>query len=390
MALPDSTRWLVLLLACLLLFGNYYAYDLPAALNIPLQTHLNETDATYEYQINIFYSVYSIPNVILPFITGWLVDVFGTKKLMLALSACVCLGQCLFALGVTFRMVWVMYLGRAVFGIGGESLSVAQTTMTTKWFRGKELAFALGLNLSIARLGSVFNDFISPQLGTRVSVPFAMWFGLIICLLSFSTAVGLSFLDSKAPYLKSDNEFDGERPKKSSGEARERLRVDWNVISAFPAPFWQLMLVMVLMYATVVPFNTIHSAFLQLKWYPDEPITASQVMAIPDTISAVLVPFVGAFVDFYGHRVKVLTLCSVLMATVHLVFGLSSSATVPSPIPLLVVLGLAYAMLLTFWPCIPLVVGSDNLATAFGLMTSALNISLFIFPIIVATLTNAD
>jgi hypothetical protein len=51
---------------------NYYAYDLPASLNIPLKAYLNDTEASYQYHLNLFYSIYSFPNIFFPFISGTL------------------------------------------------------------------------------------------------------------------------------------------------------------------------------------------------------------------------------------------------------------------------------------------------------------------------------
>lgn len=68
-----------------------------------------------------------------------------------------------------------MVIGRILFGVGGESLFVSQTRTTTSWFRGKELAFALGVNLGIARLGSVLNDYLSPILCLQYSMAAAMY-----------------------------------------------------------------------------------------------------------------------------------------------------------------------------------------------------------------------
>lgn len=57
-----------------------------------------------------------------------------------------------------------MLVGRVVFGLGGESMSVAQSAIVSVWFKGKELAFALGINLSVSRLGSVLNSNTIPAL----------------------------------------------------------------------------------------------------------------------------------------------------------------------------------------------------------------------------------
>jgi len=140
----------------------------------------------------------------------------------------------------------------------------------------------------------------------------------------------------------------------------------------------------------MVPFNTIHAAFLQLKWYPNDPEKAAQIMGVPDTISAVLVPFVGTFCDRYGHRAHTILVTSSICAFVHFTFGTATSATLSSPVFLLVLLGLAYAFLLTFMPCVPLLIQEKWLGVAYGLTVSLSNLAWTIFPLIVAALINSD
>jgi nitrate/nitrite transporter NarK len=82
-----------------------------------------------------------------------MVDQFGTRKVMTCLSILVCVGQLCFSLGVSLKKYWIMHFGRVLFGIGGESLSVAQTRITSKWFKGKELAFALGMEMVFDHVG---------------------------------------------------------------------------------------------------------------------------------------------------------------------------------------------------------------------------------------------
>jgi MFS family permease len=125
---PSSLRWLILLLSCLLLFGNYYAYDAPAALNRPLQAFLGHDYDTWQYELNLLYAVYSFPNMFLPLLGGSLLDSADPATVLLGFSSIVCLGQALFALGVTLKSFSLMLLGRSLFGIGGESISVAQAT----------------------------------------------------------------------------------------------------------------------------------------------------------------------------------------------------------------------------------------------------------------------
>lgn len=142
----SNVRWIVLILSCLLLFGNYYAYDNPAALNKPLQLWLGHSYDNYQYELNLLYSVYSFPNMFLPLIGGQLLDRVDPKRILLLFSLFVCVGQSIFAYGVSIKHFPIMLFGRILFGIGGESISVIQASITTSWFKNKELAFALGLS----------------------------------------------------------------------------------------------------------------------------------------------------------------------------------------------------------------------------------------------------
>ncbi|KAF9429552.1 hypothetical protein BGZ94_010322 [Podila epigama] len=190
----DAHRWLILSLSCLLLFGNYFAYDNPAALNTQLQEYLGLPYNDYQYLLSTLYSVYSLPNTILPFLFGHLIDRFGPQRVLFGLSGCVCFGQAIFSFGVQERQIWMMLVGRAIFGVGGESCGVAQASMTTTHFRGHELAFALGLNLCIARFGSVVNTIVTPWAEQKWGVPTAVWIGTLSCFISFLSAVCLLIL----------------------------------------------------------------------------------------------------------------------------------------------------------------------------------------------------
>ena len=91
-----------------------------------------------------------------------------------------------------------MLVGRIIFGVGGESMNVAQSAIVTVWFKGKELAFALGINLSISRLGSVFNANITPTVCENYGLGTALFVGFAICVFSLFNAIGLVMIDAKA------------------------------------------------------------------------------------------------------------------------------------------------------------------------------------------------
>ena len=141
-----STRWAILILSGFVLFGNYFAFDLPASLNSPLKDYMEMDYASWQWTLNTMYSSYSFPNMFLPVIGGHFIDHYDQKKVLIFLSLIICIGQTLVALGITFKIPWLMISGRFLFGVGGECISVSESAIITSWFKGKELGFALGMS----------------------------------------------------------------------------------------------------------------------------------------------------------------------------------------------------------------------------------------------------
>ena len=106
--------------------------------------------------------MYSYPNTVLPIFGGIFLDMIGLRLGIMIFTTILTLGQGIFMIGGYKKSFGIMLAGRVVFGLGGESMSVAQSAIVSKWFKGKELAMALGLNISISRLGSVVNGIVIP------------------------------------------------------------------------------------------------------------------------------------------------------------------------------------------------------------------------------------
>lgn len=189
-------RWLVLFLLCIMMLGDYYCYDIPAALHTQLRDYMGKP-SNYETLYSLLYTLFSVPNIVLPFFGGYLVDRFGVKNCLLVFTTFVAAGQTILAFGISIRSWTVMFIGRALYGCGAGSLSVGNSALLSQWFLGKELAFAFGLNLSVSRIGSVLNNLISPQLVTAVDVPFAFYFGAILAALSLACVLASLQLNVK-------------------------------------------------------------------------------------------------------------------------------------------------------------------------------------------------
>ena len=144
---PTWFRWTVLVVISLAMFGNYYVYDAISPIADLLKSQLNFSDSN----IGWLNAIYSVPNVFMVFLGGIIIDRIGVKKGTMLFGVLCLLGA---AITAASGVLTTMAIGRLVFGLGAESLIVAVTCAIAKWFRGKELSFAFGVNLTLARLGS--------------------------------------------------------------------------------------------------------------------------------------------------------------------------------------------------------------------------------------------
>jgi len=136
-----------LLFISLSMFGNYYIYDSISPLADVLKAQLGFSDS----QIGLLNGIYSFPNIIMVLIGGIIIDRIGTRKSVFIFTVLIMLGA---LVTVLHGSIYTMAAGRLIFGLGAESMIVAITTIIARWFKGRQLSFAFGINLTLARLGS--------------------------------------------------------------------------------------------------------------------------------------------------------------------------------------------------------------------------------------------
>mmetsp|Transcript_21572 Transcript_21572/g.18607 ORF Transcript_21572/g.18607 Transcript_21572/m.18607 type:complete len:222 (+) Transcript_21572:84-749(+) len=191
-----KARWFALILACFLNFGSYYCFDNPQALQKQIKDNFDIDNTSF----GLLYSVYSFPNIILPLIGGLLIDRIGVRVAIVIFSFLLIVGQGVFTLGAYSNSFPLMITGRVIFGLGGESLTVSQSSVTAKWFIGKELAFSMGILLCVSRSGSSLNSALSPRFfhwfDNELWVP--LFVGFCFCVASFFCGLWLCAIDRKA------------------------------------------------------------------------------------------------------------------------------------------------------------------------------------------------
>ena len=395
--LPQPTRffrWLVLVFISLAMFGNYYVYDCIGPL-APLLSKQGFSDAS----IGLLQAVYSFPNILMVLIGGVIIDRIGTKKSTLMFGTICFVGAVVTAwpdvgvlaplgmgingllkvfggaFGVT-NVPWVaavMTAGRLLFGLGAESLIVAVTTAIARWFKGKELSLAFGLNLTISRLGSLGAQ-VSPS---WAGFAYASWRGPLRLSVAFGSfciigAVLYWILESRAS------------SRYALGEAGKTDKVVFRDLRGFSRSYWYIVLLCVTFYSGIFPFQT----FAQ-KYFIDarhaSPELASWLVGMLTTFTMVGTPAFGALVDRVGRRASLMFLGAVLLIPVYAMIGYTSvSLYVP-----MAMMGVAFSLIpAVMWPSVAYVVGESKLGTAYGLMTMVQNIGLFGFNLLVGTLND--
>lgn len=216
-------HWIMLILGSVLMMGNYYCYDTPGSINVPLQKWLGSDYKTFQWQLNMLYSAHSLPNIFIPIVGGVLVDRVGATLMLVIFAGLVCIGQTIFSIGLTAKSFPLLVLGRFLFGLGGESLEVAMARITTDWFNGRGLAFALGINLTFARLSTALNDNVSPWIEEISSAPYAGWVGFGVCTASFCASLLIIRLDRPDSRRRAGVAVSASQRRDEAGE-RERVQ----------------------------------------------------------------------------------------------------------------------------------------------------------------------
>ena len=349
---PSKTyRWLVLIVVSLPMFGSYYFYDALEPLAKVLQQQLHFTDQNIGL-LNSFYSIAPIATVL---IGGILIDRIGTRKGLLTFSLVCLLGSLITAFSATFPL---MATGRFVFGMGAESLIVAVTTAVAKWFKGKELSFALGIDLMIARGGT----WLAQNSPTWAKGAYNSWqtpwlIGVGFVALCVVGAIGYWVLEVYA-----ERSF-------ALGHAGEADKIVMADIKAFNLSYWYIVGLCVVFYSAIFPFQT-----FAVKYFVDAKGTSLQaggfILSVLTIFTMVGTPIVGLFSDKVGRRATIMLLGTLLLIPVFLMMAYTNiSLYVP-----MAMLGFAFTLVpAIIWPSVAYLVPQRTLGTALGLMTMVQN-----------------
>ena len=344
---PPFDRWVALVLLSVAMFGNYYVYDTIAPVADLLTSQLGFNDE----QIGLLYSTYSWAAVLVLLAGGVVIDRFGTARSILVFWAICTVAGVMTAISPDFR---VMAAGRFLLGIGAEPLIVAVTTAIAKWFKGKELSFAFGLNLTIARLGSVAAD-NSPTWAHRF---YTGWQPP----LQVGAVLGATCLVAGVLYWMLEGRVSR---RYQLGAAGGTDKLVFRELFDFGKSYWYVVALCLTFYSAIFPFRSFAiKFFMDARGVSRE--GAGALNSVLPLAAMFATPLFGLLADRIGHRARLMAIGSATLIPVFLLM-------VYTAIPLWIVIafmGIAFSLIpAVMWPSVAYLVPERRLGTAYALMT---------------------
>ena len=347
-------RWLVLIFVSLAMFGSYYVYDALSPLADVLKQQLRFTDL----DIGFLQAIYSFPNIFTVVIGGFIIDRIGLRKSLMIFAVLCFIGP---AITVASGHLWLMATGRLIFGTGAESLNVAVVTALARWFKGKELSLAFGLNLTASRLGT-FAALNSP---TWARWAYASWRTPFLIALAFSA---LCVVGAMVYWLMEEW-----AEKNYSLGAVSTDKVVFTDLWKFGVSYWLIVALCIVFYSAIFPFQT-----FAVKFFMEAHGTSREfggfLSSMLTLFAMIATPLFGLWVDRIGKRALLMMFGSLLLIPVYLMMAYTQ---VNLYIPM-AMMGVAFSLIpAVMWPSVAYIVDQSKLGTAYGLMTMIQNIGLF-------------
>ncbi len=402
--LNDSAfiRWSVLILIALMMFFGYMFVDMLSPLKSQLESSLGWDSGTFgtyaasEYFLNVFCFFLIFAGVILDkmgirftgvlsaslMVIGASVKFYGMSDLFIGSGLEAWLNSWWVALPATAK---VSCLGFMIFGCGCEMAGTTVSKAIAKWFKGKEMAMAMGLEMSIARLGVFAAMWLSPMVydkfGHNVAAP--VGFGAILLLIGLIFYTVFVVLDKKF-----DKQLEAAGELETEASEEEFKFSDLGKIFSSKM-FWLVALLCVLYYSAIFPFQRYAPDFLNTTLAIEN---GAQLFSCFPILAMVLTPFLGAFIDNKGKAASMLMVGSLVMILCHLSFAFLLPAFPYKwlAVTIIVILGVSFSLVpAALWPSVPKIIDNRILGSAYCIIFWIQNIGLFAVPILIGEVLDA-
>lgn len=397
-------RWSALMLIASMMFFAYMFVDVMSPLKSLVEQSRNwdstvfGTYAASEYILNVFGFL---------IIAGIILDKMGTRFTGMLSASLMVLGASIKFIGITewFQATefnawlgswWTALPGSAkmaclgfmIFGCGCEMAGTTVSKAIAKWFQGKEMALAMGLEMAIARLGVFAVMWISPLISAKFDQS-------IVAPIGFCTALLLIGLICFTVFVIMDRKFDsqliaaGRMSEEKSAEDEFHISDLGKIFSS--KMFWIVAMLCVLYYSAIFPFQRYATNFLEVTLAIDAESAARLFSCFP-ILAMALTPFLGGFLDFKGKGASMLMLGAIIMVVCHLSFAFILPIFPKQWFALLlvVVLGVSFSLVpAALWPSVPKIIDEKILGSAYCLIFWVQNIGLCLVPLLIGVTLQA-
>src|ERR1035437_3906676 len=387
-----SARWLMLILVSFTMMCMYYLTDAMAPLQERLQGALSWSASDYGF----FTGAYGWFNVFLLMLvfSGMILDKMGVRFTGILGIGIMLIGGFIkfWAISGHVHGIWeftifgwqaiapkamsavIAGVGFAIFGVGCEMFGIAANKAVVRWFRGKEMALAIGLNTSTGRIGTalaMFTPIPLVKMTGDISAPvilslFLLGIGLLVFIL-------FTFMDRKLD----QQDADAGMAKDEEFKFADIIEIGKN------RAFWYITILCVLFYSAVFPFIKYVTNMIVQKFEITDTF-AGYIPALLPFGALLLTPVFGTIFDKKGKGATIMIIGSILLVCVHLLFSVPSLNSFPIAIGLVIVLGIAFSMVPSaMWPSIAKIIPHSKLGTAYAMIFWVQNIGLMLVPLLI-------
>ncbi len=391
-----TMRWIALILASLSIFGAYYFNYALSSIKPMLESVLGWNSEDF----GTYTSSYAWFNVFLFMLifSGFILDKLGVRKTGLGATLVMFIGTALnywavsyhFAdgavvniplLGEMKTQVLLSSLGFAIFGVGTEAIGITISKAVVRWFKGKEMALAMGMQMAIARLGTLLALAISLPLAKNFSVTAPILFALILMFIGIASFISFSFLDIKL------DKSEGTAEIIVSPDEEFKIKDIVSIISNLG--FWYIAILCVLFYSAVFPF-LFYATDLMINKYNVDPYLAGLIPSLLPFGTIILTPVFGGIYDKYGKGATIMIIGSFILILVHGVLAIPFLNLWWIAATMVIVLGIAFSLVPSaMWPSVPKIIPEKQLGTAYAVIFWIQNIGLLFVPLILGVVLNS-
>ena len=380
-----AARWTALIIVSFTMMWGYFLTD---ALS-PLMTMLEEQMGWTSLEFGQFNWAYCWFNVFLFMLIfgGIILDKMGVRFTGIVTCILMFAGALIKYYAVTqissgpeagtvFGMrtqVFVACLGYAIFAVGTENCGITVSKVITKWFAGKELALAMGVQVAVARLGTAAALVFCPMIAKHFSVSAPLLLSAILLCIGF-----LAYL----VFCGMDKKFDAEVAQAQT-EPDDVFKVKDLKLIITNRGFWLIALLCLMFYSAVFPFMKYAASLMENKYG----VSTTLAGLIPSLIpfgNLIMTPLFGGIYDKKGKGATIMIIGSLLLILVHVLFALPLLNYWWFAAFIMIILGIAFSLVPSaMWPSVPKIIPQKLVGSAYALIFWVQNIGLGFVPLLI-------